>query len=209
MLYLAKRATPDCLTAETFLATRVTKCSVNDLSKLEILMRYVWSTRERGVIFAPGKKGVTVSVLIDAAHGVHPDGKLHTGSCIVVGSRGTVHCKSAKQQIVNKSSTEAELVALSDSANPALYLRNFIMAQGYLCGPVVVYQDNKLCMSLIERGRSAAVLLAQGASRYRGGASKTSGDKGDICESSNEAAAGITIQARKKWDHQMAGRQSI
>ena len=76
-----------------------------------------------------------ISVLIDAAYGVHPDGKSDTGSCVVIGERGAV--------------------ALSDSSNQALYLRNFIIGQGHLCGPVTVYQDNMSCMSLIERGRSA------------------------------------------------------
>ena len=155
MLYLAKRARPDCLTALAFLATRVTKCTTDDLVKLNRLMRYVWATRERGIIFAPGDKGIVVSVLIDAAYGVHPDGRSHTGSCIVVGSRGAVHCKSAKQQIVTKSSTEAELVALSDSANQALYVRYFIIGQGHSCGPVTIYQDNMSCVALIDRGRSA------------------------------------------------------
>ena len=57
---------------------------------------------------------------------------------------------------MTKSSTEAELVALSDSSNQALYLRNFIIGQGHLCGQIIVYQDNMSCMSPIERGRSAA-----------------------------------------------------
>ena len=156
MLYLAKRARLDCLTAVAFLATRVTKCTTDDLAKLDRLMSYIWVTRERGIVFAPGDKGIAVSVLIDAAYGVHPDGRLHTDSCIVVGSRGAVHCKSAKQQIVTKSSTEAELVALSDSANQALHVRNFIIGQGYPCGRVTIYQDNMSCMALIERGRLAA-----------------------------------------------------
>ena len=155
LLYLAKRARPDCLTAVAFLTTRVTKCSVDDLVKLERVLKYVCATRDRGLVFEAGSKGIVVSVLIDAACGVHPDGKSHTGSCVVVGMRGAVHCKSAKQQIVTKSSTEAELVALSDSTNQALYLRNFIIGQGHTPGPVTVYQDNMSCMSLIERGRSA------------------------------------------------------
>ena len=98
-------------------------------------------------MFAPGDKGIVISVLIVAAYGVHPDGKSHTGSCVVIRERGAVHCKSAKQQIVTKSITEAELVALSDSSNQALYLRNFVIGQGHLCGPVTVYQDNMSCMS--------------------------------------------------------------
>lgn len=47
-------------------------------------------------------------------------------------------------------------MALSDCANQALYLRNFLMEQGYECGPVTVFQDNMSCMALIERGRSGA-----------------------------------------------------
>ena len=166
MLYLAKRARPDCLTAVAFLATRVTKCSVDDLVKLDRLMRYLWATRDRGIVFAPGSKGIDVSVLIDAAYGVHPDGRSHTGSCIVVGDKGAVHCKSSKQQIVTKSSTEAELVALSDSANQALHVRNFIIEQGHPCGPVTIYQDNMSCMALISRGRSAAERTRHISIRY-------------------------------------------
>jgi hypothetical protein len=97
-----------------------------------------------------------VRVYIDASYGVLPDGKSHTGSCIVVGEIGAIHRKSGKQQKVTKSSAEAELVALSDSASQGLHTRNFIMAQGYECGPMTAYQDNMSTMALIERGRSVA-----------------------------------------------------
>ena len=134
--------------------------------KLDRLLKYVSATRDRGLVFAAGSKGIVVSVLIDAAYGVHADGKSHTGSCVVVGERGAVHSKSAKQQIVTKSSTEAELVALSDSTNQALHVRHFIIGQGHACGPVTVYQDNMSCMSLIERGRSAAERTRHIAIKY-------------------------------------------
>lgn len=166
LLYLAKRARPDCLTAVSFLATRVNRCTTDDLVKLQRLLRYVYATKERGVVFSPGESGIEVSVLIDAAYGVHPDGKSHTGSCVVIGDVGAVHCKSAKQQIVTKSSTEAELVALSDSANQSLHIRNFVLAQGHSCGPVTIYQDNMSCMALIDRGRSTAERTRHIAIRY-------------------------------------------
>ena len=156
LLYLAKKSRPECLTAVAFLATRVTRCTDQDWEKLTRLLRYINDTKERGVVLRPGKDGIVVKVYIDAAYGVHADGKSHTGSCIVVGATGAVHCKSAKQQIVTKSSTEAELVALSDSASQGLHTRAFILAQGYECGAMTVYQDNMSTMALIERGRSAA-----------------------------------------------------
>jgi hypothetical protein len=71
-------------------------------------------------------------------------------------SNKSAHCKSGKQQIVTKFSTEAELVALSDSASQGLHTRSFLISQGYQCGPITVYQDNMSCMALIERGRPAA-----------------------------------------------------
>jgi hypothetical protein len=145
MLYLAKKSRPECLTAVAFLVTRVTKCTEHDWEKLTRLLKYINDTRERGIV-------ITVRVYIDAVYGVHADGKSHTGSCVVIGDSGAVHCKSAKQQIVTKSSTEAELVALSDSASQGLHTRSFLTAQGYQCGPVTVYQDNMSCMALIERG---------------------------------------------------------
>ena len=165
-LYLGKRARPDCMTTLALLATRVTKCTVDDMAKLHRLLKYINATKDRGIVFAPGAMGIQVSVLIDAAYGVHPDGKSHTGSCVVVGERGAVHTKSAKQQIVTKSSTEAELVALSDSTNQALHMRQFIIGQGHACGPVTVYQDNMSCMALIERGRSAAERTRHIAIKY-------------------------------------------
>ena len=156
LLYLAKKARPDLLLAVSYLATRVHRCTKDDLIKLTRLLRYLIHTRDRGLLLRPGEKGITVSAYIDAAYGVHADLKSHTGSCIVIGEVGAVHCRSSKQQIVCKSSAEAELVALSDCANQGLYLRKFLLEQGHPVGPVTVYQDNLSCMALVERGRSGA-----------------------------------------------------
>ena len=156
ILYLAKRARPDCLTAVAFLATRVSRCDCDDLEKLARLVRYIRATKEEGLVLRIGSEGIKVKVLIDAAYGVHADGKSHTGSCVVIGELGAVHCKSSKQQIVTKSSTEAELVALSDSANQGLHVRYFLCGQGYRAEAITIYQDNMSCMALVERGRSAA-----------------------------------------------------
>ena len=164
--YLAKRARPDILMPVAYLATRVTKCTRDDIHKLLRLMKYVNATRERGIVLRIGNEGVCVKVYIDAAYGVHADGKSHTGSCVVIGDVGPVHCKSSKQTIVSKSSTEAELIALSDSANQGLHMRNFLIEQGYECGPVTVFQDNMSCMALMERGRSGAEKTRHIAIRY-------------------------------------------
>ena len=69
-------------------------------------------------------------------YGVHKEsGKSHTGCAIVIGDGGPVYNKSSKQKIVIKSSTEAELVGLSDTASQAIHIRNFVIAQGTTLGP--------------------------------------------------------------------------
>ena len=166
LLYLAKRVRPECLTAVAYLATRVLKCDSSDVEKLYRLVRYIRWTLDLGVVMRPGRSGLLVRLFVDASYGVHLDGKSHTGSCIVIGDVGAVHCRSIKQTIVAKSSTEAELVGLSDSANQALHIRNFLILQGYKMPPVTVYQDNLSSMALIARGRSGAERTRHIAIRY-------------------------------------------
>lgn len=152
ILYLAKRVRPECLTAVAFLSTRVASPDIDDMAKLRRLLGYIRHTRTRGIVLKVGPSMV-VKVYIDAAYGVHQDtGKSHTGCAVVLGEAGPIFSKSAKQKIVTKSSTEAELVGLSDTASQAIHLRNLIIAQGYELGPAVIYQDNLSCMALIKRG---------------------------------------------------------
>ena len=63
-----------------------------------------------------------------------------------------IAARSKKQKVVTKSNTEAEFVGLSDSAAQTIHLRNFVIGQGYSVGPVVVHQDNLICMALMKRG---------------------------------------------------------
>lgn len=156
ILYLAKRIRWECLPGVAQMATQVTRCTVRDVESLFRMVRYLRWTSDLGVILRPGALGIVVRLYVDASYGVHKDGKSHTGSCVVIGDVGAVHCRSVKQQIVAKSSTEAELIGLSDSANQGLHVRNFLVRQGYRMEPVIVYQDNLSCMALVARGRSGA-----------------------------------------------------
>jgi hypothetical protein len=98
-------------------------------------------------------KIICVRQYIDASYGVHTSsGRSHTGCIIMAGEGGAIYAKSSKQKIVTKASTEAELVALSDSAGQGIHTRNFLINQGYTKGPVTIYQDNLSCLTLIRRG---------------------------------------------------------
>ena len=80
LLYLAKRTKLECLTAVSFLATRVTECTADDLGKLARLVRYIRRTKNRGIVLRAGHLGICIRVFVDAAFGVHNDFRSHTGN---------------------------------------------------------------------------------------------------------------------------------
>jgi hypothetical protein len=152
VLYIAKRVKPECLTAVSFLTSRVGVYDTDDLGKVRRLLGYIRKTRTAGVCFCIGSDMI-IRVYVDAAYGVHiHDGKSHSGAYTVLGAGGPLEAKSGKQKNVTKSSTEAELVALSDHAGRGINLRNFLAGQGYGVIPVIIYQDNLSCMAIMARG---------------------------------------------------------
>ena len=166
LLYLGKRARPEILTATTFLATRAAKADSDDMGKLRRVIRYLRGSAGRGIRLCPGALGVSVRAYVDAAYGVHMDGKSHTGVSIVIGEAGPIFVRSTKQPIVAKSSTEAELIATSDSANQVFHIRNFIIEQGYGDKPATIFQDNLSCMALMAKGKSTSMRTRHIQIRY-------------------------------------------
>ena len=152
LLYLSKRVRPDFLVAVSFLTKRVLSPQRDDWNKLRRAVQYLRKTSNLGMILE-GAETISILAYVDASYGVHSDMKSHTGCVIGVG-RGPVYAKSGGQKLNTKSSTEAELVALSDSTTQIIWTRNFLLEQGYNLGPALVYQDNKSTISLVKNGRS-------------------------------------------------------
>ena len=63
-------------------------------------------------------------ILIDAAYATHHDMKSHTGGCVRAGD-GVLHSRSSKQKLNTKSSTEAELVGVSEYLPYAIWILYF------------------------------------------------------------------------------------
>ena len=152
LLYLGKRVRPDLLTAVSFLAKRVQQPTVEDYRKLERVVKYLRGSKHLGIVLE-GNKNMAVLGYVDASYGVHGDYKSHTGTIIGIG-KGPIYAKSASQKINTKSSSEAELVGLSDSAGYVIWVRNFLIAQGYDVGPAKIFQDNQSAIALVKNGKS-------------------------------------------------------
>jgi hypothetical protein len=150
LLYLGKRIRPDILTTCSFLAGRVNQPTQQDLNKLYRLIRYVRCTKSMGIIL---ESILQVIVHVDASYGTDIDYKSRTGFTISIG-KGSIFAKSSRQKLMTKSSTEAELVGVSDAIGQIIWTRNFLIAQGYNIAPATVLEDNMSTIALIKNGKS-------------------------------------------------------
>ena len=95
------------------------------------------------------------SWFMDAAFGVHPDFKSHTGGNLMMGE-GAIVSMSKKQKMNTQSSTEAKLVAADDCMGMIPWARPFLKAQGCHMKDNISFQDNQSTISLQKNGKSSS-----------------------------------------------------
>ena len=163
-LYLVKHSRGDGLLAVSFLTTRVSDPDEDDMKKLNRLLRYFNSTRDLALIIKHNP-GSTIEAYIDASYGIHNDCRSHTGMIITLG-HGAMDTRSTKQKLNTKSSTESELVALSDMCGKVIWCREFLIGQGMNPPPARVYQDNQSTLAMIKHGSSTSDRTKHVSIRY-------------------------------------------
>ena len=151
ILFLAKRSRPDLLLTVSFLSTRVNEPTDQDHRKLDKLLRYINSTKHF-YLTIDAKNVHQPWISIDASYAAHHDKKGHTGVVEGLGT-GCFNFKSSKQKTVSKSSTEAEILGVSDGLSLALYTRQFLHHQGYELSPTILYQDNLSSIQMLKSGK--------------------------------------------------------
>ena len=91
---------------------------------------------------------------VDASHAVHEDMKGHTGGTTSFGA-GVINTKSTKQKLNTLSSTESELVGVSEYLPHCIWLMNFLEHQGYGLDKNIIFQDNISAIRLEQTGRNS------------------------------------------------------
>ncbi|GAX19772.1 hypothetical protein FisN_3Hu001, partial [Fistulifera solaris] len=132
----------------------VTKSTQQDRAKLKRVLEYVKGTLD--LTYTMGADSLNkMQSWVDAAFAVHPDMKSHTGGITSFG-RGGLVCKSAKQKLNTRSSTEAELVGASDYLPHTIWVKLFMEAQGHKMTEIVFEQDNESAIRMETNGRLSA-----------------------------------------------------
>ena len=128
LLHICKRARLDLEPVIAYLCTRVSCSTKNDREKLDRVIRYVKRTMN-DVRIVGARDLHTMLTWIDAAYAVYPNMRGQTGGMISFGT-GVVHGRSSKQKVNAKSSTEAEIIGMSEYIPFQIWLTNFLKIKG-------------------------------------------------------------------------------
>ena len=93
-------------------------------------------------------------VWVDASHAVHENMRGHTGGTMSMGT-GTLHNESSKQKLNTRSTTESEVVGVSEYLPYDIWQVNFFKEQGYDIRNNYIYQDNESAAKLEINGRNS------------------------------------------------------
>ena len=158
LMFLATRTRPDILLTLSALSTKARSPNVHDMKRLDRVIGYLYGTQALGLNIN-ANKDMRLCAYFDASWACHTDLKGHTGIIISMGANGfPLICKSRKQKVVSRSSTEAELIALFEGLDYLLYIKR--LAEWTGCSfenkPIKIYQDNTSAMTLAYLGRTSS-----------------------------------------------------
>jgi hypothetical protein len=153
LLWVSQRSRPDLETAVSFLCTRVQQPTVEDWGKLRRTLKFLKKTKsDRRIMGADDI--LKLETWIDASYAIHENMRGHTGGAMSFGW-GVVHEKASKEKLNTKSSTESEVVGVSEYVPHKVQMINFLGAQGYDLQKCVLYQDNQSAIKMEKNGRNS------------------------------------------------------
>ena len=156
LMFLGTRTRPDLLPTLSALSTKARGPNVYDMARLDRVIGYLSDTVDLGINIRV--KEMKLYGYCDASWACHQDLKGHTGIIATMGYNGfPIYCKSQKQKVVTRSSTEAELVALFTGVDYMLYLRRLFGFMGYNSEePITILQDNTSTITMAYMGKTGS-----------------------------------------------------
>ena len=148
------RSRPDLSCAVAHKQTRCSNPRVIDWNDLKHIVGYLNKTAKHGIII--DVDSLKLTSYIDCGWATHENRNSHSGCLNVLGEKRLVPVswKSCKQKIVTSSSTEGELVTLSDMADSVLVMCAQLEFLGVrVQKPIPIMQDNTSTITISYLGR--------------------------------------------------------
>jgi hypothetical protein len=153
LMYLARLTRPDVLMAVTYLASRTHVADTRDVECMRRIIRYLESSREKGVVICCNCLQLHVSC--DASYGTHSPALNcygHTGYLVGFGENlSYIHARSGKQKVASTSSTDAEIIALVEAVKMTVWLRELLRELRITeLTSIIAHEDNMSAIHLTD-----------------------------------------------------------
>ena len=129
LLYVLLCGRRDIQLATIFLASRLKDTRKDNYAKLRRLLYYLKGTIDKTVFIGTDDLNIIITP-VNVSYATHDDFKSHTGGVLSFGIR-LISSKSSKQKLNMTSSTEAEIVGVTDCLPKVLSYKLFMEEQGY------------------------------------------------------------------------------
>lgn len=152
LLYISTNSRPDIAASVSILSQKVSNPSKLDLNEVRRLIRYLKGTRDMKLKVSNVEAELKFEVYSDANWAEdRTDRKSNSGYVCFLGG-GTISWACRKQSCVSLSSTEAEYIALAETCQEVIWLRNISKVFSINNeNPVTVNVDNQSCMKMVDR----------------------------------------------------------
>jgi len=150
IFFVARMTRWDILWVCTYMGSRSNNPTEFDYNQLLLILRYLKHTIYKKRSFHCN--GLQLTFYVDASHGLHTDGKGHTGFEIRAGD-DCIFCKSTKQRVNALSSTESEIIALAESLTFLDWILSLYRELHLIITlPITFFEDNLSTISIINNG---------------------------------------------------------
>lgn len=147
MMYIMTQTRPDLGYPIAKLSKYLSNPSSTHQKALTTAYRYLRGTADKGLVYGRNidpKDPSTTQVYgyTDSDFASDPDTRKSTSGFVFMLAGAAVSWRSKQQEIVTKSSCEAEYVAVDSAASEAVWLRLLLSELGYPQNPTTIYVDN-------------------------------------------------------------------
>ena len=140
--YIANAMCPDIAFVINKLASYTTNSSMQHITALKWILRYLSGTREHRITYKYSPIFPTFEGFVDTTYKDREDGK-STTRYVFLQADGAITWHSGKQDVTMQSSTEVEYITLWKSGKEASWLRNLYRELGFLQqSPTLLICDN-------------------------------------------------------------------
>jgi hypothetical protein len=157
LFYVAKKTRPDILFTVAYLATEAANPTHEHMAKALLVLAYLYETKDIELTHnCNSSDPAGLYAFVDASYAIHKDMKGHTGALIFDELLNLFYSSSAKQKLMGKSSTDAEIIGVHATMNSIESLKALYEEMTGSNKPTVLFQDNLSAKFLMEHGDSSS-----------------------------------------------------